>query len=204
MRVIPTCLCLAASALVLVPQSAMARQLAVVKVSSQNVACVFAPNCAVSPTDTMAYFQMFGDAGNGRILVRTYPGLPGTKAAGLTGYSFTIDMRGATTLGMPNCVSKLVLDTGPLASLDYGGTAEVFVVNGAGGPAVRSVSQAGGKTTIAFASAICPGTSAASQSLYFGFASKNAPVWGKGQVSGSLQGTVDVDLRLPKHSGPDS
>jgi len=204
MRVIPTCLCLAASALVLVPTSAMARQLAIAKVSSQNVACVFAPNCAVSPTDTMSYFQMFGDAGNGRVLVRTYPGMPGTKAAGLIGYSFMIDMRGATSLGMPNCVSKVTLDTGPLTKLDYAGKAEVFVVDGAAGAAVSSVSQTGSKLNISFAKAICPGTSAASQSLYFGFAAKSAPAWGKGQVTGSLQGAADFDLRVPKHSGPDS
>lgn len=203
MRVVQTCLCLAASALVMVP-SAMARQLAVVKVSSQGVACVFAPNCAVSPTDTMSYFKMFGDGGNGRVLVRTYPGQPGTKAAGLTGYSFNIDMRGATTLGMPNCVEKLVLDVGPLASIDYAGKAEVFVVNGAAGTAVSSVSQTGSKISFSFAKAICPGSTAASQSLYFGFAAKNAPVWGRGQVTGSLQGAADLDVRVPKHTGPDS
>lgn len=203
MRVLPTCLCLAASALVLVP-SAMARQLAVTKVSSQSVACVFAPNCAVTPTDTMSYFKMFGDGGNGRILVRTYPGLPGTKAAGLTGYSFNIDMRGATTLGMPNCVEKLVVDAGPVASLDYAGKAEIFVVSGGEGPAVSSVTQTGSKISFSFAKAICPGSSPASQSLYFGFAAKNAPVWGRGQVTGSLQGVADVDVRVPKHTGPDS
>lgn len=204
MRVLQTCLCLAASALVLVPHSAMARQLAIAKVSSQSVACVFATNCAVSPTDTMSYFKMFGDGGSGRILVRTYPGLPGTKAAGLTGYSFNIDMRGATTLGMPNCVDKLVLDVGPVAAIDYAGKADVFVVDGATGAGVSSVSQAGSKITFKFAKAICPGQDAASRSLYFGFAAKSAPVWGRGQVTGSLQGAADIDVRVPKHTGPDS
>jgi hypothetical protein len=182
----------------------MARQLAIAKVSSKDVACVFAANCAVTPTDTMSYFKMFGDSGSGRVLSRSYPGMPGTKAAGLTGYSFTIDMRGATTLGMPNCVKSVMLDTGPLAKLDYAGKAEIFVVDSGAGAGVSSVSQSGSKLNISFARAICPGTGAASQSLYFGFAAKTGPAWGKGQVNGSLQGSADFDVRTPKHGGPDS
>ncbi len=204
MRVASTCLCLAASALVLVPTSAMARQLVVAKVTPQSVACVFTPGCAVNPTDTMSYFKMFGDGGNGRILVRTYPGMPGTRAAGLTGYSFTVDMRGATSLGMPNCVEKLVLDTGPVATVDYAGKADVFVVSGGPGAGVSSVSQSGNKISITFAKAICPGSDASAQSLFFGFAAKNGPVWGRGQLTGSLQGSADVDVRVPKHISPDS
>jgi hypothetical protein len=66
------------------------------------------------------------------------------------------------------------------------------------------VSQSGSKITFKFAKEICPGSSAAAQSLYFGFAAKTAPVWGRGQVTGSLQGAADLDVRVPKHTGPDS
>lgn len=206
MRVMKTCLCLAASALMLVPVSAMARQLAVAKVTPVGVACIFSPRCGITPTDSLHSIDLFGNGGHGKLLVRTYPGLPGTRAAGLTGYSFFINMAGATSLGMANCVQKLTLDTGPVTAINYDGGAEadVFVVGGAGGADISSVSQTGSKLTFTFAKPICPGRLGMSESLYFGFAAKNAPAPGRGQVTGSLQGVADIDVRVPKHSGPNS
>lgn len=204
MRVIPTCLCLAASVLALVPSSAMARQLAIAKVTPSSVACVFTTNCAVQVTDTVSYFKLFGNDGNGKLLVRTYPGMPGTRAEGLTGYSFFINMAGATALGTPNCVAKLTLDTGPLAPLEYGTRAEVFLVDGNGGAGLTSVTQTGNKITFAFSRPICPGKSGMTESLYFGFAAKTGPVPGKATISGSLQGAADADVRVPKHIGANS
>jgi len=204
MRVLKTCLCLAAFALVVVPISAMARQLAVAKVTPVGVACIFSPRCAVTPTDTVSYFELFGNGGRGKILVRTYPGLAGTRAAGLTGYSIFIDMSGATSLGMPNCVQKLVLDTGPVANVEYGTAGDVFQVDGNAGAALASASQAGGKITFTFAKPICPGRQGLSESLYFGFAAKTGPVPGRAQIVGSLQGAAEVEVRVPKHTGPSS
>lgn len=200
MRVLRDCLGFAACALLLVPQSALARELAVATVTPQGVSCVFTPNCAVSVTDSMAYFKLFGDGGNGRLLVRTYPGMPGTQAAGLTGYSLYVDMRGTTALGMANCVARLVVDTGPLVPLKYSGgqTADVFMVGAPSGIGLASVTQTGGKTAFNFKKGICPGTKSV-ESLYFGFAAKNGPIPGKGQIYGSLDGTADVDMRVPKH-----
>lgn len=204
MRVLKTCLCLAASALALLPSSAMARQLAIAKVTPVSVACIFSPKCAVKVTDSTANFRLFGNDGNGKVLIRTYPGLPGTRADGLTGYSIFINMAGATALGMPNCVSKLTLDTGPLAPLEYGGKAEVFQVDGAGGAGLASATQTGSKITFTFTRPICPGRSGITESLYFGFAAKTGPVPGKAVITGSLQGTADVDVRVPKRFGPNS
>lgn len=200
MRVLRTCLGLAACALVLIPTSAMARQLAVANVTPQGVACIFTPACAVKVTDTIGYFQLFGNNGHGKLLIRTYPGLPGTRAAGLTGYSLFLDMHGATALGMPNCVEKLTVDTGPLASVNYAGPpAEVFVVGGAGGAGLAKVDQTGSKVTFTFTKPICPQPGAMTESLYFGFAAKGTPVAGAAEISGSLQGAATVKIRVPQH-----
>lgn len=203
MRVLKTCLCLAASALAFVP-SAMARQLAVVKVTPVGVACIFSPKCGITPTDSVSYFQLPGSAGQGKLLVRTYPGLPGTRAAGLTGYSFFIDMSRSMALGAANCVSKMVLDTGPVATLEYGAPGEVFVVDGNAGSGLSQVNQTGNRLTFSFAKPICPGRAGLTESLYFGFAAKGGPIPAKGQISGSETGVVDVDVRVPRRTGPDS
>lgn len=200
MRVLRNCLGLAACALLLVPQSALARELAVATVTPQGVSCVFTPSCAVSVTDSIGYFKLYGDGGNGRLLVRTYPGMPGTQAAGLTGYSLYVDMRGTTALGTANCVERVVVDTGPLVPLKYSGgqTADVFMVGAPSGVGLASATQSGGKVTFNFKRGICPGSKSV-ESLYFGFAAKNGPMPGKGQIHGSLEGTADVDMRVPKH-----
>jgi hypothetical protein len=199
MRVLGFCLGLTATLLLLSPQSALARELSVATVTPQGVACVFTPTCAVSVTDTIGYFKLFGDGGNGKLLVRTYPGVAGTQAAGLTGYSLYIDMRGTTALGMANCVEQLTLDVGPVVALKYvgGSMADLFVVGAPSGIGLSSVSQSGSRIAFHFARPICPGPKG--ESLYFGFAAKNGPVPSKGQVTGSLEGAADVDVRVPKH-----
>jgi hypothetical protein len=200
MRVLRYCLSFAASALILIPTSGMARQLAVANVTPQGVACIFTPACAVTVTDTTHYFDLFGNSGRSKLLVRTYPGLPGTRAAGLTGYSLFIDLHGATALGMPNCVDKLTIDAGPVASVNYAGPpADVFVVGSSGGAGLASVVQNGAKVTFTFAKPICPAPSGMTESLYFGFAAKGAPVAGTAEVTGSLHGSVVVKIRVPQH-----
>ena len=190
---------LAASALVAVSSGAMAAKLAIATVTPQGVSCIFTPACAVKATDTTGYFDLFGNGGRGTLLVRTYPGMPGTRAAGLTGYSLFINMRAASALGTPNCVEKLTIETGPIESLNYAGPpAELFVVGSSGGAGVAKAELAGGKLTVTFAKPICPSPAALTESLYFGFASKNAPVPGKVQITGT-QGPAEVLVRLPKH-----
>lgn len=199
MRVLRNCLGLAACALVLVPSSAMARQLTIANVTPVGVACIFSPRCAVTPTDATAYFQMFGNGGHGSLLVRTYPGLPGTRAAGLTGYSLFVNMRADTALGSPNCVEKLIVDTGPVETVNYAGPpAEVFVVGSAGGAGLTSVMQNGSKLTFTFSKPICPSPSPMTESLYFGFAARGTPVAGKAQIVGT-HGTAEVIIRVPRH-----
>lgn len=190
---------LAGTALALLSTGAMAGKLTIATVTAQGVSCIFTPACAVKATDTTGYFELFGNGGHGSLLVRTYPGLAGTRAAGLTGYSFFINMRGSTALGAPNCVEKLTIDTGPIESVNYAGPpAELFVVGSSGGAGLAKAEQSGGKLTVTFAKPICPAPNGLTESLYFGFASKNAPVPGKVQITGS-QGTADVVVRIPKH-----
>jgi hypothetical protein len=199
MRVLRNSVGLAACALLVLPHPAHAREVTIASVTDK-VACVFTPSCGVVVSDTTGFVQLFGDSGYGRLLTRTYPGMAGAEAAGLTGYSFQLNMSGAMSLGMPNCAVRLTLDTGPLVPLRYSGkgTAELFVVGGSG-VGISSASQSGSKLTVTFSRPLCPGTKAASQSLYFGFAAKNGPMPGKGSVSGSLQGSAPVDVRVPKH-----
>lgn len=181
--------------------SAMAGSLSIATVTPTGVSCVFTPTCKVRVTDTTGYFQLFGNAGHGKLLVRTYAGLPGTRAAGLTGYSLFLDMKGATALGTPNCVAKLTLETGPLASVAYtNAPADVFVVYAQGGVAVSSAVESRGKVTFTFAKPICPAPGRLTESLYFGFAAKGAPVAAKAEVTGTFSGKpVLVDARVPAH-----
>jgi hypothetical protein len=177
----------------------MAGKLAVANVTPQGVACIFTPACAVKVTDTTGYFSLFGNGGHGSLLVRTYPGMPGTRAAGLTGYSLFINMRNDTALGTPNCVEKLIVDAGPIETVNYAGPpAEVFVVGASGGAGLAKAEQSGGKLTFTFAKPICPSPAALTESLYFGFASKNTPVAGKMQIV-ATHGTADVVVRIPQH-----
>lgn len=199
MRVLRNGLGVAACALVLMSTGAVAGKLTIATVTPQGVSCIFTPKCAVTVTDTTSYFQLFGNAGHGSLLVRTYPGLPGTRAAGLTGYSLFINMRGDTSLGSPNCVEKLVIETGEIESVNYlGPPAEVFVVGASGGAGLAKAEQSGAKVTFTFAKPICPSPSAMTESLYFGFAAKGVPVPGKAQVIGT-HGPADVVVRIPKH-----
>jgi len=192
----------AAGALVLLAPSALAGQLTIVSVTPEGVACVFAPTCMVNASDTYGVFKLFGNGGVSRVLTRTYPGLPGTKAAGMTGYSLRLDLTASTALGMANCIERLIVDVGPLASLPYAGkgNAEVFAVSGDSGAPLSSATQSGGKITFTFAKPICPaiGARPGQASLYFGFAAKSPPVPGKAQIVGTLEGTT-TDVRVPKH-----
>ena len=201
MRVLMNTLGLAA--LLLAP--AEARELAVAGVTPQGVACVFTKTCAVQVTDSYGTIRLFGNGSVGYLLTRTYAGMPGTQAAGLTGYSFRLDMSQSTALGTPNCVKKLIIDTGPVASLKYasGGPAQVFVVAGQGSAGLSSVSQSGTKITFTFAKPICPmmGSSARAKvmdCLYFGFAAKGGPAPAKAQIVASMDGTT-VEVRVPAH-----
>jgi hypothetical protein len=200
MRVLRNSVGLVVCALLVLSHSAHARELTIANVTDK-VACVFTPSCGVAVTDTTGFVQLFGDSGYGRLLTRTYPGMPGAQGAGLTGYSFQLNMAGAMSLGMPNCAVRLTLDTGPLVPLRYSGkaTADLFVVGGSSGVGISSASQSGSKLTVTFSRPLCPGMKTASQSLYFGFAAKNGPMPGKGSVGGSLQGAATVDVRVPKH-----
>ena len=197
---------LAAFALALIPQNASARELSIATVTPQGVACVFSPRCAVTPTDSTGFFQMFGQSGYGRLLTRSYPGLPGTQAAGLTGYSYVVVMRGARSLGYPNCVKKLTLDVGPVVPLKFAAKrdSDMFMVGAPQGAAIASAEQEGSKIVIRFAQQICPGDKGVVESLYFGFAARSGPAPSKAQVTGSVRpGATDdmanVDVRVPKH-----
>jgi len=184
---------------------AEARELAVADVTPQGVACVFSKACAVTPTDSYGIVKLFGNGGDGRLLTRTYPGLPGTPGAGLTGYSLQLDLSDSMALGAANCVERLTIDAGPLAPLVYAGkgSADVFVVKEQGVIGLSSVTQAGGKLTFVFARPICPkpsgyAASGASRTAYFGFAAKGAPVPAKAQVAATIEGSA-ADVRVPKH-----
>lgn len=192
---------LAVCALALVSQDAVARELSVATVTPQGVACLFTPSCAVAVTDSIGAFSLFGNGGSSKLLSRTYPGVAGTQAVGLTGYSFYLDMRGAMALGVANCIEKLVLDAGPVVPLKYKGSesADMFMVGAPTGVAVSSATQSGTKITIRFAKLICPGSKNSGESVYFGFAAKAAPMPSKAQITGSLEGTVAVEARVPKH-----
>jgi hypothetical protein len=204
LRILRNTLGMAAFALALMAQGALAGSLTIANVNAQNIACVFNPSCQVSPNESAVYIKLFGDAGQGRVQSRIFAGVPSFQAAGMTAYLYRVDMTATMALGMANCVERMVLDAGPVAALPYSppGAAEVFVIS-SGGPGkigLRSATQNGGRITFTFAKPICPtdGSRPGSESFFFGFASRSPPVPAKAQLIATMEGVV-ADVRAPKH-----
>ncbi len=204
MRILRNTLGMAVFLLALMAQGALAGSLTIANVNAQRIACVFNPSCQVSPNESAVYIKLFGDAGMGRVQTRIFAGVPSFQAAGVTAYLYRVDMTPTMALGMANCIERLVIDAGPVASLPYNppGTAEVFVIS-TGGPGkigLKSATQNGGRITFTFAKPVCPtiGAQPGTDSFFFGFASRNPPVPAKAQLIATMEGTA-ADIRAPKH-----
>lgn len=206
-----------ACALFLTPLAAQAAPLTIVNVGAPAINCVFNPTCTVTVTNSIGTFVPPGDGGTGRLQSRTYVGAPGAPAAGLTAYEYRVDMTSATA-GSPNgvnCVSKLIVDFGPEATLPYARAvthpgpinAQVFVITsgGLGTIGLSSADQIGSVIYFTFSKPVCPKPLIATAvipgetSFFFGLAAKTMPKPSTAHLVYSLGGGGATGDRVPVH-----
>ena len=162
---------------------ATAEVLKLVHVTAPEINCVFAPDCSVSGTDSVAHFALPLSAGTGFLQTRTWMGQPGTLAEGLHAYLYRVDLGSLLAVTTPdertpNCVVRLAIPFGSVVPLDLDGDGSaddrVFVVAGGGigsiGPTVAE--QVGEMVWIEFLDPpLCPPDS----SFFIGLVSTQPP-----------------------------
>ena len=195
--------------------AAQAAPLTIVNVSAPAINCVFNPLCTVTPTDTSGMFTLSGDSGTAQLHSRTYLSASNAPAAGKWIYDYRVDLTQMSSTGSSStsCVSKLILDFGPVTKLSYvqsGTFADVFVITHGGHVTIglSSAVQSGNSITFTFSTPVCPGihtptmASSGQSSFVFGLAAATAPkpsmahlVFGSGVGGGS----VNAAARVPMH-----
>ena len=217
MRMFKNVLGCVACAFFLAPLAAQAAPLTIVNVGAPAINCVFNTTCTVTVSDSIGTFVPPGDGGTGRLQSRTYVGAPGAPAAGLTAYEYRVDMTSATAANpnKANCVSKLILDFGPEATLPYAHAVthpgaidgQVFVVTsgGLGTIGLSSADQIGNVIYFTFSKPVCPKPLIATAvipgetSFFFGLASKTMPKPSTAHLVYSLGGGGATGDRVPTH-----
>jgi len=176
-----------------------ANALTVFNVSAPQINCVFNATCTVVVGDTVGdlTFTQFGSGAF--VQSRTYPGQPGTPAAGMTAYEYRIDLTNADKF--VDCVAGFNLNFGPAKLLPIGpnkALGHVFVTTqgGLGSVAVKSADQAGNVITFTFDKYLCPGAT----SYFIGLAAATGPMnatvemFGPGPVP-----FIQTGARVPQH-----
>jgi hypothetical protein len=180
--------------------------LKVVDVNASSLACLFAPQCTVTATDTTGDIPLPpGVSGTGRLQSRTFVGAPGTPGAGKTAYEYRVDLTQAVSTGEVPCVTDLTVDFGPVTQLDYGGgqPADVFVVNqgGLGTVGLFDTVKIGNRITFTFNQPVCAGPAAGSglSSFFIGASSTTAPRDVTAKVGWPGLDGLNVPARAPTH-----
>src|SRR3954451_15665115 len=94
---------IAFATLALLASGGYAQPLTVVEVSAPAINCVFNAACKITVSDTTGNILLpTVAAGTAWLQSRTYPGQPGTPAAGLTGYEYRISLTQAS--GQAECI----------------------------------------------------------------------------------------------------
>src|SRR5579883_1282264 len=128
---------------------ALAEPLMIIDTKAPDLNCLFNQACKITVTDSVGAIPIAGLSGRAILQSRTFYGIAGTPAAGLTGYLFRIDLTRAMAGPAKACVTRLTLDHAALSKLAYPGGAgpgEVFVVTagGIGTVGLVSAGRAGG------------------------------------------------------------
>lgn len=209
MKIVKSVLALATVAL-LTSTAAQAVPLKVVKVGAPAINCVFNATCTITVTDTVSKFTwpsiIAAPTASASFQSRTANGVASAVAV-VPGANLHVYMYRVTALtgGSTDCVSGLVMDVGPVASLDYnnsGKPSQIFVVTmgGLGTVGIQSADQVGNTITFKFTQAIC--NTVAQGSYFFGFAAKTLPETVKATAlvfgaPGASQATTEA--RVPTH-----
>jgi hypothetical protein len=108
----PSTRALAGIAAAVAATAAQGQSLTVAEVNAPAVNCVFNAACTVTVNDSTGVLALpfITTPGTAWLQSRTYPGAPGTPAAGKTAYVYRLSMTQAA--GQADCVKGLVLNFG--------------------------------------------------------------------------------------------
>lgn len=156
-------------------------------VSAPAINCVFSPTCSEVVNDSTGPISLPGWPASPTFFLqtRTYPGQPGSPAAGLYAYEYRIDLTPAgQQTGPEDCLFAVTINFGPVVPMDFNGSGtnnDVYVVTegGIGSVAPTTVIQDGSQITFLFAaeadtgliSQMCVGAS----SFFIGLVSAEPP-----------------------------
>ncbi|MDX6531586.1 MAG: hypothetical protein QOH41_3876 [Blastocatellia bacterium] len=179
--------------------------LKVINVSAPAINCVFNPTCTVTVNDTSDNISM-STGGTGVLQSRTYPGAPGSPAAGLYAYEYRIDLRNAVGAVAISCIDSMTISFGPVVgTLNYGGTLkpdQVFVITGGGIGSIglASAIQTGSNIKFNFTSPICEGGAPGKgdSSFFWGLVSKTPPKFVTATLHEAGGATHSLKARAPK------
>jgi hypothetical protein len=192
---------LVAAFLVLIPAAVWAAPLRGVRADPATLGCVFDPTCVISDiVDTADKLDLPGAATGGLLHTRTFPGKPGSQAAGLHAYLYRIDLTNARGTQTTPMVQTFTADFGNAVPLDYDGDGkkeDYFVVNmggATGGMAPDYADQTGYRLSFHFYDGVPVGQS----SMFIGMAAAGAPVSKSARVTEGLSALlIDPGLYLP-------
>lgn len=184
-----------------------------VKVSSEDIYCVFDPSCTVTITDSSTNPIPMTAEGTGFLESRTFAGKSGTPASGLYGYEYRINLEKTveTTVHVEEfgdvkympCLRSMTFEFGPLIdTLDYDGDGEagdlayVVASGGPGGISIGSMQRWSNRVTLNFDSPVCVGgPGGQGDSTYiFGLVSARPPR----SVTATIKETAGLTAASPK------
>jgi len=185
-----------------------AQPLKVVEVSAPAINCVFNPSCTITVSDTTGNILLPTVApGTAWLQSRTYSGVAGTPAAGLTGYEYRISMTQAS--GQADCITGFTVNFGPHQPLPYKNStpADVFVITGGGLGTISLKSAVRFNDAIEFTltSPLClDGPADVKNTTFFiGLAAAPAPMHVHVLIAAIGSTPIyGVDARVPTHAVP--
>ena len=195
---------IAFAALAMLPGGVDAQPFTIVEVSAPAINCVFNATCRITVFDTSGNILLATIVpGTAWLQSRTYPGQPGTPAAGLTGYEYRVSLTQAS--GQADCIMGFTVNFGPHKPLPYkdNTSADVFVTTGGaiGSIGLKSAVRFGDAIEFTLKSPLClTGPADATNTTFFiGLAAAAAPMHVTSQISvvGAILG---ADARVPTHA----
>ncbi len=179
---------------------AVSNDLAVAVISQQNLSCLLATNCQVTPTDTNAAIPLPQPAGGtGQLTTRTMVGQAGAPAAGKTLYAYRLDLTGASSQLEVSCATDLTVSFGAATPLNYANNqpGDVFVIQaGPSNVGVFSATRSGNDVLLVFNQPICA-SQGAKTTAFFGLASGSAPKAISAKLGWTSILAIDVPARGP-------
>lgn len=185
-------------ALVLNAVGAGAAPLEIAQVKAPEIACVLASDCSLSVEEATATFALGTTSDSALLHSAVWQPEPATSASGIRGYVYRLDLTAAAGPIAQPCVTRLVLEFGPITPLDYDGDGDpdrVFVVTTDDTRLIEpsAAGREGTSVVLHFARGVCAGAS----SVWVGLASPNAPVEASAFVRDSVGQTHTVAARVP-------